>query len=260
MKNYTTTAALLIFTTAVPLFSQILETESARLEEAHHFKMYAAYEHQFSSDGIEGAVPLAFEYGVLNNLEVLVEPVLYAGIFPKTGSKANGIGDLELTLTYNFLPEKRVAPALAIAGEVKIPTARNTLIGTGKADYAFYAIASKALEKCDLHANFAYTIMGSPAGVKLQNTYSGSIAAEYHLNRAVDLQAEFFAGSASLPEGDGKTSSDNESVVIPEAAGGEAFGTIGVGWHITPIVELSSGVSYDNNRAVLIISGFTVNL
>jgi hypothetical protein len=41
------------------------------------------------------------------------------------------LGNLEITLMHQLVPETDSNPAIAVAGELKVPTARNNLIGTG---------------------------------------------------------------------------------------------------------------------------------
>ncbi len=65
--------------------------------------------------------------------------------------------DLFITLSYLFAPEKGRRPALATVGEVKVPTARNILIGTGQADFTTHLIDSKRFGRFDTHANVGYT-------------------------------------------------------------------------------------------------------
>lgn len=76
-----------------------------------------------------------------------MEPAFYTAIRPKVGPHATGAGDTEVTLTHLFFNERATLPALAIAGEVKFPTAKDKLIGTGKTDYTGYLIASKRVGK-----------------------------------------------------------------------------------------------------------------
>jgi hypothetical protein len=51
-----------------------IETETARLPPQGGFSVSAAFEFQTAPEGEEYAVPLAFEYGILDGLEVMVEP------------------------------------------------------------------------------------------------------------------------------------------------------------------------------------------
>ena len=233
---------------------QPLETETARPLKAGAVELHAAFEYQTSKEGKEYAVPIAFEYGITNRLSLLVEPVFYTGIHPKIGRRANSFGDLEATASYLVLQEKRFLPALAIAGEVKVPTARNILIGTQKADYTGYLFASKRYGKYETHANFGYTIVGQPSGVELKNIYILALAEEYHLNKRFDLLGEVLANTSSL-KGEGVDS--NEPSVTPEATGGEVVGTIGFRYYIRSRVAFSLGVTYDNNHALLFRPGLS---
>ncbi len=233
---------------------QPLETESARTIPRGAFKVECVYEHQFSSEGSEVATPTAIEYGVRDDLELLIEPVFYTSIRPKTGAKATGLGDLEATLTYRVIPESGNRPAFAVAGEAKIPTTDNVLIGTGKADYTGYLIASKRVHSVDVHGNLGYTIIGQPSGPHLNNIVDYALAAEFHLNPRSDLVAEFIGNTSSTSEGEG---ADAEGSVNPEAAGGEMVGLIGGRWHATPVTTLALGITYDNNSAVLLRPGVT---
>lgn len=236
---------------------QPLETETARPLKAGWFKVENTFEYQTSSEGTEMAVPLAVEYGITDNLEILVEPVFYTAIHPKQGRQATGLGDLEVTLSYLFWHESLKFPALATAVEVKLPTANDILIGTGKTDCTGYLIASKRFGKFDTHANISYTIVGEPSGVQLNNIFGFALAEEYHLNKKFDIVGEVFGNTSSSPDTREGSSSGNENVVVPEAAGGEVVGTLGTRYYLYPNLFLSLGISYDNNRAVLIRPGLT---
>ena len=218
--------------------------------KAGSFKVENTFEYQTSSEGTEIAVPIALEYGITDNLELLVEPVLYTAIRPKVGRRATGLGDLEMTLSYLFLHESPTLPALAIAVEVKIPTADDILIGTGKTDYTGYLIASKGFGKFDTHINIGYTIVGQPSGVHLNNIFQFALAEEYHLNEKFNIVGEMLSNTSSSPSG-------NENTVVPEAGGGELVGMLGARYYARPDLFLALGVIYDNNGAVSIRSGLT---
>src|ERR1700680_2501503 len=85
--------------------AQTLETESARVLPAHAWEVGYAFEAQTSSEGTERAMPFAFEDGLSDRVELLIEPVAYTSIRPKAGQRANGAGDIELTVTYKFRQE-----------------------------------------------------------------------------------------------------------------------------------------------------------
>ncbi|MEA2165897.1 MAG: hypothetical protein QOK37_4024 [Thermoanaerobaculia bacterium] len=236
--------------------SQPLETETARLLPAGVFKFELTGEYQTSSDGTERSVPLVFEYGLTPRTEIAVEPVFATSIRSKSGSAANGPGDLEVTLTHLLLPEGSSTPAFALAGEIKLPTAKNRQIGTGKTDLTAWAIASKRFGRVDIHGNLGYTIIGKPAGAQLKNIISYAAAGEMHVSPRFDIVGELIGNTSSTGESADGTSGSG-TVISSEAPGGETSVMAGVRWHLRPDVFVSIGVSYDNNHALLIRPGIT---
>lgn len=236
--------------------AQALETETARTLIPGSLETNTSFELQTSSEGTERAVPFAFEYGVTDRMSVLVEPVFGTAIRPKTGTRASGIGDVEVTATYLVRQENGGIPALAFAAEVKIPTAKNKLIGTGKTDFAGYLIASKRFGRLDTHANLGYTIVGQPAGVSLDNIFNFALAGQYRVTDRYEVFGEILGNTISTPGAGGGYSGEN--TVTPEASGGELVGTLGVGMFIKSTLFLFFGVSYDNNNAVLFHPGLTM--
>lgn len=238
--------------------AQILETETARMLGKGVLEIGTNFEYQTSSEGYEAALPFALEYGLTNRLEFLIEPVAYTAIRPKVGSRAAGVGDLEATLTLLTRRETHGVPALALAGEVKFPTARNTLIGTGKTDYAAYLIASKRFGRLDMHGNVGYTIIGRPAGTQVTNIFNFAAGWELNLGSTSLFYGEVLANTASLstPE----TGGTLPGTVTPEAPGGEIVASLGVARFVAAALRLSLGVSIDNNGAVLLRPGMTFRL
>ena len=107
--------------------AQTLETETARLVPKGGVELGFNFEHQRSSEGSETAIPLAFIVGLGRRFELMVEPVAFTAIRPKLGPRATGVGDIETTLTYLAAGESRGRPAIALAGEVKFPSARTAI-------------------------------------------------------------------------------------------------------------------------------------
>ncbi len=240
---------------ATPGAGQVLETESARSLPRGTVKLGGNVEVQTSSEGQEFATPLTIEFGVTDRLELLVEPVAAARIRPNAGPRARSVGDTEVTALYLVRPEHGRWPALSMAGEVKLPTAKNALIGTGKTDVAGILIASKRLGAVDTHANVSYTVVGQPAGLALSNIVGGAFAAQIPLGRRMQAFAEALAStSTGAGEGEGRPAG---TAIVAEAAGQELVGTVGAGVYIHPKVFLSFGISYDNNGAVLFRPGIT---
>jgi len=121
-----------------------LETETARLLKAGQLESDAAVEYQGSSEGSEVAIPLEFEYGITDWLSLLVEPVVLTSILPKHGSSTTDVGDLEITTFAKLLNERDYLPAVAIAGEVKVPTTQNTQIGTARSTSHRFSLPASA--------------------------------------------------------------------------------------------------------------------
>ena len=235
--------------------SEPLETETANTLKAGVLQLEGIVEYQTSADGTEFATPMAFEYGILNDLELLVEPVFYTAIAPASGSTARGLGDLESTATFRFLHEGGPVPLnVAVAFEVKVPTAKNKAIGTGKFDYTGYLIASKKLGPFDLHGNVGYAILGQPAGTKLRNIWNFNAAVVYHTTDHLDLLSEFLSATSPVPAG----SEPPENSANPEISGGELVGMLGARYYFIPkLCWLSAAVTYDNNKAWLVRSALS---
>lgn len=259
----TASLATLLAAAGVVRAAQPLETETARLPSAGAFVIESTAEYQRSSEGSESALPFAFEYGITDRLELLVEPVAYTRISPKRATGASGIGDLETTLTYRFHDETERSPALAAAFEVKIPTSHDELIGTGKTDYAGYLIASKRVGRTDLHFNLSYAAIGQANGAGNINTIGYAVAAEYSVSDRLQLVAEYVGQtSAGTDAGDGApipVPTAPDSAFAPEAGGAETFGMVGLRYQYADRWAFAFGISYDNNNAWLVRPGVTYN-
>ena len=246
-------ATFALVTSASPVLAQQpLETETARLPVQGMLLFGSTYEFQTSTQGTEHALPFTFEYGVADRLALLVEPVLLTSIRPKVGRKATGVGDLEATLQYLARDETHSVPALALAAEIKFPTARDTLIGTRHTDFTPYLIASKRFGRFDTHANIGYSFVGKPRNVAVQNTLNFALAVEDHVTGRFDLMAEILAttaaGTSGVPEGSSS----------PEIAGAEQVGMVGFRYAVHSRAWISLGVTYDNSNALLFRPGLTL--
>jgi hypothetical protein len=143
-----------------------------------------------------------------------------------------------------------------VAGEVKLPTTRNSLIGTGQTDVAAYVIGSKRWRNLDMHVNLSYTAVGQPPHASLSNTFGVAFAGMYTLTPRWRLYGETLSVTAASGQGE-QVLLPGVTPLVPEAAAQELVGTIGTGVYLTPNVFLSLGVSYDNTGAVLFRPGIT---
>jgi hypothetical protein len=60
-------------------------------------------------------------------------------------------------------------------------------------------------------------------------------------------------------QGEGSSGPTNPSIQIAELAGGEAFGMVGMRYFPSKTIALCMGIVYDNNNAILLRPGVTVN-
>ena len=239
-----------------PCAAQVLETETARLRVKGAVQAGTNVEVQTSTEGHELALPMLLEYGITDRWELVVEPVGRTWIRPHSGPQATGPGDTEITLEYLARAESHVLPAIALAGEVKAPTARHTLIGTGQRDLAAYLIASKRFGHLDTHVNVTYTWVGQPPGTTLANIWGTAFAAMYTVTPKLRLYGEALTTTSATGQAE-QTTAFGSAPVVAEAATQELVGTVGAGIYVTPRWFLSLGVSYDNNAAWLIRPGIT---
>jgi len=201
-------------------------------------------------------------------LEALIEPVAVVFIRPTPGQSATDVGDLETTLTYLVLEEKKYVPALALAGEVKFPTATNFAVGSGEYDYRIYGIASKRFGNVDVHFNLGYNIIGSPPGVATKNPLDYELGVEWFINPRFDLFAEINRTESAVGRS-GKHGPPGGTIVksktaapadtpTPEVAPRETIGSVGMRFHISSHFDVFGSVSYDNSDAKLFRTGFNV--
>jgi len=234
---------------------QPLETESTRLLSKGRFDLEAGLEHQRSGDGTETAIPLAIEYGITSRLELLVEPVPYNRIHDAGSVSQTGVGDVEVTATSLLRRERNGAPSIALAGEVKIPTAENLRIGSGETDYSVYLIGGKLSGRWDTQVNLGYTFVGAPAGVRVKNTVNFAVSEEFRLREKWELVGEVSGHTAAQNNGEG--SGVPAAPGTAEIGGTEVVGTVGARYWLEGLAY-SLGISLDNNGAVLVHPGIAL--
>ena len=230
---------------------QPLETESARVLPKGAMEFAAALEWQTSAEGSESAVPLVFDYGISEHLELSLEPVIYSKISPDGGGTASGLGDFEGTMKWAMLDESEHRPAVALGFELKLPTAKNRQIGTGKSDYRGFAALSRRHGQWDWHANLGYTVLGKPSDLQLNNIFDYAVAVEYRASPQMEWVAEIIGNTAAAKDaGDAAAPTmPDENSLNPEIAGSETVAMIGGRYSWRPGSAFTLGLTYDNNNA-----------
>lgn len=246
----------LAFLVATAQAGQPLETETTSLPHRGEFIAEAGYEWQTSNAGTESAVPLAFEYGLSDRFELLVEPIPLASIRDRGAPAQRGFGDVEATVVSLLASQRSWRPAIALATEVKIPTARKPRVGSGKADYTITVVASRRLGRWSAHANGGYAIIGAPAGTPVDNVYTYAFALERPISGRLEAVGEVYGSTAALAETADVTGA-GESQKTPEIGGAERVMSIGARYHASNALVCALGLSRDNNGATVLHPGLT---
>lgn len=142
-----------------------------------------------------------FDYGLLPQVEVGIEaPILTissaAGVLPRN---TTGVGDMNLSVKYNFLTEHEHSrmPALAISFNLELPTGSVTRqLGSGLADFYLNGIAQKTLSsKTTLRLNGGILFSGNETtgviGIKTRGTvFTGGVSVVRQFTPKLDLGIE----------------------------------------------------------------------
>jgi hypothetical protein len=109
----------------------------------------------------------------------------------KTVSES-GLGDIELSLSYNASAALSKSWSAVLTGAVKLPTADEEKgLGTGKADYGFALDLSRSFDRLSLSASFGYRVVGNPTGAELQNYAYGNAGFGYWITDTTNLHLAF---------------------------------------------------------------------
>ena len=250
-------AIAVLVAAAVPAGAKILKTRTTSEGPAGQelrLNVGSGFEFETDSEESEYGFPFLAEYGFTENFKLSVEPN-YVLIHKKQGGSINGPGDLETTLLYEFPTERRYRPGLALQGTVKWPTARRGELGTGQTDYSIGAIVGKEFVPFDLDLNAIYTFVGDPPGVQLKDTFEASLAAEWHLTEAVDVETEAVTSFGAAGRFGGRPGSLGSFANIggPEQGQSEWETTVGVAEHLNEFLKVEQGVVYKSSGSWQIV-------
>lgn len=248
LHNYLVVILAILLLTAAPTSAKILKTVKQALKtQERTFTVGSGLEYQTDSELSEYDFPFLLEYGLTNRLKLTVEPNCVF-ISKKIGTSVSGFGELETSLTYDFIAERRYRPGLSAEGIVKWPTASHADLGTGKTDYSLGIIASMEFVHADMDFNILYTFVGSPPGVHLRNTIEASLATEWRFNPVIDLEGELagIIGSGSGFHGQpgtiGGFGRHGGIIGAPEQGENEIEATLGIAEHLSEFLKLEEGL------------------
>lgn len=171
--------------------------------------------------------PVLIQYNFTPSLQLTLEPS-----FAHTTGKvedvttAGGLGDLETSLDWEFLHERRWTPAIGLEGTIRWPTASHPELGDDRHDYAVGLVISKDCVFFDLDSNITYTFAGDrDESSKLEVT----LAAEYPVRRNLALNAELVQSFETGP-----------------GHGHPTEFTFGFSWHANAFWTLEYGTELDS--------------
>ena len=199
------------------------------------------------------AVPFLIEWAPTPKLKFSLEPA-FGGTLADTGKWERGVLDTEASAVYEFMPERRNRPSVALQLGVKIPTASNLELGTKKTDFLIGVIAAKEYVGYDLELSAGYTFLGKPKGVALKNVFEVSLAGERHWRPRIDLLGELTVSTGgSVRRGSGLggvvSASDNSGRTELELIAGIAE-RMGKRW------KLEQGIAAKSEGTVQLLLGW----
>lgn len=186
------------------------------------------FEYQTDRDQTEYGFPLLIEYNFSEKLTLTLEPI-YTVIDGKSPDipSLRGFGDLDTTLDYELLRERRYRPAIGLEAAIRWPTAENPDLGSPGHDYTLGLIASKDLVFMDIDFNVLYTTIG---GRGLADTVEISLATSWRINRELALIAEV-ADVHHLGTLAGEQRDETEA-------------TLGLAWQVSHFLKLEQGIVF----------------
>lgn len=188
-------------------------------------------EYQRDREQTEYGFPILIEYNLSERLKLTVEPK-FARIIGRTPDvrSVSGFADLETTLEYEFLSERRYRPALSIVGRIKWPTAEDPDLGDPGRDYTLGLIASKDLVFVNIDLNALYTFTGDH---EKNDNIEIALATEWKLNSYLGLIAEV-ANVRQMGSFRDRSIGDRN----------ETEATVGLSWKVSKFLKLEQGIVF----------------
>jgi hypothetical protein len=146
----------------------------------------SGFEFETDDEKTESGFPVLVQYNFTEFLQVSLEPSF--GLISDGRKTVGGLGDVETTVDWEFLHERRWTPAVGLEGTVRWPTASHPELGNKHHDYSVGLVLSKDLAYFGVDSNVVYTFSGDR---KEQSKLEVALAAEYPLSRWFDLDLEY---------------------------------------------------------------------
>lgn len=198
----------------------------------------SAFEYELNNDQTDWGFPILIQYNFTEFLQVSVEPS-FGHIKGKTEDvrTVGGVGDLDTSIDWEFLRERRWTPALGLEGTVRWPTASDPDLGNRNHDYSVGLVLSKDCVFFDLDSNVIYTFSGDR---DVQSKLEISLAAQYPVSRRLEIDAEFVQ---AIETGPGRSRTPSEV-------------TFGFGWNFNPFLTMEYGTQVRSDGTWQELLGF----
>lgn len=126
--------------------------------------------------------------------ELLIEPFFYTFEHPRNESKVQGLGDLEITPSYEFVLEHGWVPAILAAFKLKVPTGSKDAGGSGKFDYLPYFILGQHYRDWTFNCNVGINVVTpQDRGQKYKKADTWALEAERDITPNLGVLAEVFS-------------------------------------------------------------------
>jgi hypothetical protein len=244
--------AAIVLATGSAAFGRILKTRSAPSQSWNPWlpiTIGSGFEFETDKDQSQYDFPFLLEYNFTETLKLTVEPLVsHIAAKAKDVRTVTGMGDLETSIEYEFIRERRYRPALTALGVIRWPTHTDPDIGNPGRDYSLGIIASKDLVFLDVDLTALYTFVGDPEG---QDTFEIALAGLVPLNHFFDIEGEVVHsfGTGGIRGQPGTLSGAGGA-----AAGADLTeGTIGVAWHISKRLKVEAGSIFRSDNTWQIV-------
>jgi hypothetical protein len=226
-----------------PASARILKTRRPAQGGALPLTIGGGFEYETDTEESNFGFPFLLEYKLSDRLTLSAEPS-YETIRAKpgqAGTSMSGSGDFETTAEWEFLSERRHRPGLTAEGVIKFPTAAHADLGTHEYDFALGLVASKEFVGFDLDLSALYTFVGDPPGVPLENALEISVASEWHLRPALDVEMEVVTSRGGGVRGRGSLGGFGGVAGAIGASENVTEGTVGLAEHLNDFFKLEQG-------------------
>jgi hypothetical protein len=180
------------------------------------------FEFETDRERSEYDFPLLLEYNLTKTVRASVEPTfVYIDSKSQDVRSVGGWGDLETSLQWEFLRERRYRPALTTEGIIRWPTANDPDLGDPGRDYSLGLIASKDFVYVDVDLGLHYTSVGDP---EAQDNFEVTVAGEWPLNHRLSVLTESVT-----------------TIETGRCGRTETEGTAGLAWRVNSFLKLEFG-------------------